>query len=98
VPELVSALSDPNRFRRFDAVRELVNTGLPAAAEWPQVRALLADPYYLVRLEVVRGTYLLGVVAEEAIPLLLQFLRDEHPLVGGYARWALKEKYGQPVG
>jgi HEAT repeat protein len=75
----------------------LVNTGLAAAAAWPQVRALFADPYFAVRLEVVRGTYLLGVEAAEAIPLLRQFLSDESGIVRDYAKWALEQRYGLPV-
>jgi hypothetical protein len=86
--ELIARLSNPDRFRRAVAVQQLVENG--RAGAWPSLSALRDDPFWAVRLEVVRGTFCLGVPTEEAVPLLRHFLDDPDSLVRRYAKWTLE--------
>jgi HEAT repeat protein len=94
VSTLIARLTDPEERIRGQAARTLIK--LRVASPWVRAHllALHTDPCWLVRLQAARAAVHLGVAAEEALPILRAFLKDESPGVRWYAVWAL-EKFQQ---
>jgi HEAT repeat protein len=90
VDELIGWLSHPHYGRRSQAARTLVNRKEQPELVWPALVAARADDCWMVRMQVARGAMHLGILAEQALPVLRELLGDTHEAVRGYAASALK--------
>ena len=94
VPDLLGWLSDTHYGRRSQAARSLVNRKEQPAVVWPALLAARADDCWMVRMQVPRAAVHLGILPEQAVPVLEALLDDPSDIVQGYAAWAL-ERFGR---
>ena len=76
VPQLAKDLKRPNREYRYVATLELRERGLAAREALPVLIESLNDPYYLVRMGVVKTLGQLGSEAKPAVPALTRLLEE----------------------
>jgi HEAT repeats len=94
VPELIGFLSRSHYLDRAGSARQLVNRKEQPEIVWPHLLAARADESWMVRMQVPRATVHLGVLADQAIPVLREMLDDHDAVVQSYSAWAL-ERFGQ---
>jgi HEAT repeat protein len=76
VPQLAKDLKRPNREYRYVATQALRERGLAARDALPDLIESLNDPYYLVRMGVVKTLGQLGSVGKPAVPALNRLLEE----------------------
>jgi len=76
VPQLAKDLKRPNREYRYVATLALRERGLAAREALPVLIENLNDPYYLVRMGVVKTLGQLGSEAKPAVPALTRLLEE----------------------
>jgi HEAT repeat protein len=76
VPQLAKDLKRPNREYRYVATLALRERGLAAREALPVLIESLNDPYYLVRMGVVKTLGQLGSEAKPAVPALTRLLEE----------------------
>src|SRR6266516_365916 len=76
VPQLAKDLKRPNREYRYVATLALRERGLAAREALPVLIESLNDPYYLVRMGVVKTLGQLGSEAKPAVPALARLLEE----------------------
>jgi len=76
VPQLAKDLRRPNREYRYVATLALRERGLAAREALPVLIESLNDPYYLVRMGVVKTLGQLGSEAKPAAPALRRLLEE----------------------
>ena len=76
VPQLAKDLKRPNREYRYVATLALRERGLAAREALPVLIESLSDPYYLVRMGVVKTVGQLGSEAKPAVPALTRLLDE----------------------
>src|SRR5438876_3238487 len=76
VPQLAKDLKRPNREYRYVATMALRERGLAAREALPVLIENLNDPYYLVRMGVVKILGQLGSEAKPAVPALTRLLEE----------------------
>ena len=76
VPQLAKDLKRPNREYRYVATLALRERGLAAREALPVLIESLDDPYYLVRMGVVKTLGQLGAEAKAAVPALTRLLEE----------------------
>jgi len=76
VPQLAKDLKRPNREYRYVATLALRERGLAAREALPVLIESVNDPYYLVRMGVVKALGQLGSEAKPAVPALVQLLEE----------------------
>lgn len=90
---IIRLLSDKSHRVRYTAVECLgaLHEGEAVKASW--LYPLLQDPQYMVRIETLQS--LGGIGDKEALPLIAERLRDDHPLVRSYAAGVIAELDGR---
>jgi HEAT repeat protein len=76
IPQLAKDLKRPNREYRYVATQALRERGLAARDALPDLIESLNDPYYLVRMGVVKTLGQLGPGAKPAVPALNRLLEE----------------------
>jgi len=98
VETLLEALTDPDRHRRAEAARLLVNRKELPELVLPRLLSRKDDPEWMVRYQLTRAAVYLGMPPADAIPFLRRMLtEDEHEIVRSGAAWALR-RFGETEG